>query len=479
MLRAAILILTIAAGAAILSCRPIYEPDLWWHLAQGRETVSGHLVRTNVFSFTYPDYRQRFTPWLFDAAAYLAWTAVGGTGIQALQMLLLSLTLFLLYRACRARAPAWSAASILVIGVFLLEPRALPRPHVVSFAGMAACALLIERATLARSAAPLLWTIPLIALWSNLHVESVFGVVFIGVFAVGTFVRPSALTRPAAIHAVLVALGCGLATLANPYGWGLIAYLYENLSVLQMVSIAELQPPYLPDYRAFFFYLVLTGVLLLIQPRSLRLWEVLVVLTFGTLGVMHLRLTPLVLLATAPMVAERLAALATWGLDRRAILITACCAGLALSRIPLRLLATGFAVGTAAVEPPQFFSRDAVAFVKRHGLEGPVFNSHNLGGYVAWMLYPETRVFQDSRLQAYPPGHFRAVILAARSQAEWNTLVAGVDWAMLSIPRPNQLSGAGRFPASEWGTAFKDEAIEILVRRSGTYARVLGSGGSK
>ena len=53
-------------AAAILSCRPIYEPDLWWHLAQGREDVSGHLVRTNVFSFTYPDYRQRYTPWLFD-----------------------------------------------------------------------------------------------------------------------------------------------------------------------------------------------------------------------------------------------------------------------------------------------------------------------------------------------------------------------------------------------------------------------------
>jgi hypothetical protein len=365
-----------------------------------------------------------------------------------------------------------------VIGVFLLEPRALPRPHVVSFAGMAACALLIERATLARSVVPLLWTIPLVALWSNLHVESVFGVVFVGLFAVGTLFHPSALARPAAIRALLVALGCGVATLANPYGWGLLAYLYENLSVPQMVSIAELRPPYLPDYRAFYFYLVLTGVLLLMQPRTLRLWEVLVVVTFGTLGLMHLRLTPLVLLATAPMVAERLAALATRGVDWRAILITACCAGLALSRIPLRLLAAGFAVGTAAVEPPQFFSPDAVAFVKRNGLEGPIFNSNNLGGYVAWMLYPEVRTFQDSRLQAYPPEHFRAIILASRSQTEWNTLV-GVDWAMLTIPRPNQLSGAGRFPASEWGTAFRDEAIEILVRRSGKYARLLGSGESK
>jgi hypothetical protein len=48
--------LGIAAGAAVLSFRPIYEPDLWWHLAQGRENLSGHFVRTNLFSFTFPDF---------------------------------------------------------------------------------------------------------------------------------------------------------------------------------------------------------------------------------------------------------------------------------------------------------------------------------------------------------------------------------------------------------------------------------------
>ena len=138
----------------------------------------------------------------------------------------------------------------------------------------------------------------------------------------------------------------------------------------------------------------------------------------------------------------------------------------------MRLLATGFAVGADAVEPPQFFSRDAVAFVKRAGLEGPVFNSHNLGGYLAWTLYPQVRVFQDSRLQAYPPEHFRSIILASRSQQEWNVLVADVDWAVLSVPRPNQLSGDGRFPVEEWGTVFSDEAMEIVVRRSGRYTPI-------
>jgi hypothetical protein len=41
----------IAAGAALVSFRATYEPDLWWHLAQGRENAQGRFVRTNVFSF--------------------------------------------------------------------------------------------------------------------------------------------------------------------------------------------------------------------------------------------------------------------------------------------------------------------------------------------------------------------------------------------------------------------------------------------
>jgi hypothetical protein len=469
MSRRTLAIVPIVAAAALLSFRPIYEPDLWWHLAHGREDAAGPLVRSNVFSFNYPEYRQRFTTWLFDTTVYVAWSRLGGAGVQMVQLILLSATLLLLYAGCRTRAPAWAAASVLFVGFFILEPRAIPRPHLVSFAGVAACALLVERARASRGPAPLLWTVPLVALWSNFHVECVFGVALVAIFAGCELVRPAAFSRRDALKACAIAAACGLATLANPYGWGLIAYLYENISVPGIMAIAELRPPYLPDYRAFYAYLVLGVLLLLSQPKALRLWEAVVFLTFAALGTKYLRLIPLVLLATAPMLAARLPALAARGLDPRAILVTAFALALALSRIPLPLLATGFAIGNDAVEPQAFFSRNAVEFVRKAGLQGPVFNSHNLGGYLAWAGYPEVRIFQDSRLQAYPPEHFRSIIVASQSQADWNAIVADVDWAVLSVPRPNQLSGAGRFPLSDWATVFRDEAMEIVVRRGGSY----------
>lgn len=461
-----------AGAAAILSVRPIYEPDLWWHLAQGREDAAGRLVRTNVFSFTYPDYRQHFTPWLFDLAAYGAWQAAGAAGIQLLQFALLLVSFLLVDAACRTRAPAWAAVPVMALAFFIIEPRALPRPHLASFAGMAACTLLIERSAVRRSAAPLVWVIPLIALWSNLHVECVFGVLAAGLYAVGEIARPAALTRTQAIRALAIAAAAAVATLANPYGWGLALYFYENLAVPQVLAIAELRPPYLPDYRAFFAYVLLLAVVLLLSWRTVRAWEALLAVTFAVFGAMYLRVTPLVALVTAPMLAGRLSAASARGIDRRAIVVTGVVLALACSRIPLRLLVTEIVPGSRAVVPQRFFSAAAIAFVERAQLQGPVFNSQNLGGYLAWELFPRVQVFQDSRLQAYPPGHFGSIIAASQAQGDWDVLVRDVDWAIVSVPRPNQLSGHARFPATAWASVYQDDAIEIVVRRAGRYARL-------
>ena len=99
------LVAVLAAAAAVMSFRAVYEPDLWYHLAQGRENAAGRIVRENTFSFTAPEYRQQYAPWLFDASAYGAWRAAGGTGIQAIQAFLIAAALLMAYRAARHARP--------------------------------------------------------------------------------------------------------------------------------------------------------------------------------------------------------------------------------------------------------------------------------------------------------------------------------------------------------------------------------------
>ncbi len=466
MLRIALLGALAVAAAGVLSFRSIYEPDLWWHLAQGREAAAGRLVHTNVFNFLYASYPQPYTPWLFDLGAYIAWQAAGGAGIQIAQGALLASAFVLTFLACRQRATMSATLAILILGFFVVEPRAVPRPHLASFAGMAACTFLIERARHGASARPLLWALPVVALWSNLHVECFMGVLLIALFAASELLRPAVFSRRESLYACAIAFGCLAATLANPYGWGILLYLAENWRVPQFLNIAELRPAYLPNYRAFFVYLGIGAALLLWRPRAAAFWEIAAALIFAALGVKFLRFTPLVFLVTAPTLADRLTGLISRGLDGRALVVTALAIGMITFRQPLSVL-TRIDVGTHAVAPPEFFPPGFGAAMRKVGMQGPVFNSLNLGGFLAWELYPQIRIFQDARLQAVPPEHFLTTLKASRDPAAWDSLLRGIDWAVISLPRPNELSGAGHFREPKWTTVFEDEAIRVVRRKVG------------
>ena len=465
----------LAAACALVSFRSTYEPDLWWHLAQGREAAAGHLVRANVFSADFAGYRQHYTSWLFDLGGYLLWTRAGPIAIQALQAVLLAVTLGLVAAACRVRSSAAAAIAVCAIGWVVLEPRALPRPYLVSFAGMALCALWIERARAARSWRPLRWVPLAIAAWANVHVECVFGVALVGLFGAGEWLRPRDLARSDSSKVIIVAAAGVAATMINPYGLGLLRYLNENTFVPQVIDIAELHAPYLPNYRGFFAWAIAGGVLCAWRWRLITLADVLIVALFAVMGFRYLRLTPLLFLVSAPLVARCLDDAVRSLAWRRAAAAITVVAALLLIRVPVVDLVRGVRIGGDALEPRALFSPPAMAFARDRGLTGPAFTSINLGGYVEWHLYPAVRPFIDARLQAYPPEFFRAVRAASSDPAAWADLTRNVDWAVLSVPRVNEWSGVGRFNPDEWGSVYRDEAIEILVRRSGSYRSLITS----
>lgn len=468
--RAALLAALAVAACAAISFRPMYEPDLWWHLAQGREAAAGRLVHSNLFNFLYAGYPQPYTPWLFDLGGYLAWQAAGGAGIQAAQAAVLTLAFVLVFRACRCRAATPEIIAVLILGFAVIEPRALPRPHLASFAGLAACVLLIERARTRRRARPLWWAIPVVALWSNLHVEVFLGLLLLGLFSAAELIRPVALPRREALRAAAITAAAAAATLANPYGWGIAAYLAENWRVPQLLNIAELRPAYLPNYRPFFVYLLLCWALLIWQVRKAPPADLAAAIIFGLLGLRFLRFTPLVFLVSAPAVAAALSQLVRRGVDGRAVVATALAAIILTARQPL-VVFTRLDVGTQAVAPREFFPADLGGTLRSLGLEGPMFNSMNLGGYLAWEMYPQARIFQDSRLQAVPPEHFLNILTASRDPARWAALMQSIDWAVISLPRPNELSGAGHFRPPEWIPVFEDQAVRVVVRKGGRFDR--------
>lgn len=461
------------AAAVVFTARATYDPDLFWHLAQGREVLAGHLVQTNLFNATMAAYPQAYTSWLFETVFAGTARAAGMGGIQLLQILWIAGAVLALYASARVRHSSTAAMVVLVLSLFVIEPRAMPRPYLVSWIGLAACAYVIERWR-AGTAGPRMevGVLVLLCAWANFHSEAVFGAGLIGLFGVCEFARPSRLSRIAAARVIGVGTAGFLATLATPYGLGLWRYLFENTFVPQALRIAELLPASPAAYPAFFVYLAVLVALLASQPKRLSLSEAAVVVVFAALGLRFIRFMPMLVCATAPLVASRIDVFIERGWDRRAVLVTAVAVMAATAPAsPLRML-KAWRLGAVAVAPPDVFSSGAIAFARAHQLSGPLFNSMNLGGYLTWML-PEARVFQDSRLQAVPSAHFTAIIDASASPERWRALVNGVDWAMVSLARPNELSGVGQFAPDEWASVFRDRAVEIFVRRNGRFGHVV------
>jgi hypothetical protein len=440
-------------AAALFTFRPTYDPDLFYHLAHGRHDVQVGLVRANIFNPAYASYPQTYTTWAFDVVQYISERSLALLGVQVFQGGLLSAAFMMLYASARTRGSRAAAFAVLLLALFVVEPRAMPRPYLVSFAGFAFCTWYLIRDSAIRNPWPL---VVAFAIWSNFHSESVFGLLLIFLM-----LKLHGASWPFMVKAVGL---CALATLATPYGWGLWRYLFENAAVPSVLRIAELEPPALTSYPAFFAFLVVLIAACVSMPRRLKWEEAATVVIFGALGLRYIRFTPMIVFAAAPILADRIQAWIERGWDRRAVLATVAALMVATAPAsPARMLAA-WRTGDAALAPKEYFSEDAVAFIRANDMKAPMFNSLNLGGYLDWKLAGQT--FIDSRLQAVPRGFLVALTDAASDPTKWSALVKDVDWAVVSLARPNDISGVGKFNAPEWFPVFRDRAVEIFVRRN-------------
>ena len=193
---------------------------------------------------------------------------------------------------------------------------------------------------------------------------------------------------------------------------------------------------------------------------------------FAALGFRFLRLTPLVFLATAPMLASRLTVWTTRGLDGRAVLATALAAAVFLSRVPLTTMVGGMRVGGA--HPDVVFSAQALAFARARGPERPRLQQPQPRRVAGLDDVPG-----GAGVSGQPAPGISAGTLSRHPRRV--AIAAGVGRARVrrrlghSVRAPAERA-VRRRPLSDsaWATVYEDEAVEILVRRSGRYAALAG-----
>jgi hypothetical protein len=418
----------------------VADTDTGWHVALGRLILQGTFPHTNALSWKWGDHPWYPTSWLFDVLCAIAGTALG---LQVLTFLFFALTLLAISFACES---AWVVPGLSL----LLVSRLVPRPHLASWALLAAVLALAPRSTRARA-----FCVGLVAIAGNLHSGAVFGAFVLGLESLEAFRRSRQRAE------ILIAVGAGLALLFNP---GLLfnaRYLIGNLFHLNdVIYIKEMAPP-LPLAAPAFYVLLPLTLLIAVHRRRERPALLVAAVVFALLGLRAQYLVCEAEIAWAPTLA--------WGLARMAGRLPLPTAGIAAALLCALSVRLDRIAGTLRFSPSWDASNlpvRAARFLDEHAIDGPGFNAFRDGGYLA-MARPRVPVFIDGRVQAVPDEGWRALQQvegepASAFQAYLERI--GCEWAIASRGR-QQLGGYRRLNGPRWALVYWDDISEVFVRR--------------
>ncbi len=474
---------------ALVRFRLESEPDLGWHLAQGRLLAHGLWLRTNALSWTARDAPWVDTSWLFDLITFLSTRiAPALLGPKLVVAALLAAALLFLGLACDARAPL--AVWLLPALTLLLLPRATPRPHVAAWAALA-CVLhlclsashLDQHSSLASHAsARRLRLLALLPLWlgAQLHAGAAFAAAPLGLFSLEAFLRTRARRALWPLPLSLLAL------LAGPAGPASLIHLLRHWDLGQVVQIEEFQPwrfssePLLPVILLF----ALLGLFLdWRQPRDSsapaqpdateppasrwlpgRPALLASVLLFALLALRTQRLFYELVIVAAPALALLVSALRKRRGARTAALAMLLLFSLALAphALAAELLAPRFDPGWNEQALPVRAAR----FLEEHAITGPGFNGLRDGGYLAWAR-PGQPIFLDARIHAYPAALWKQLESAEQSPAAFDAFLRdeGAQWALTT--RQRERLGGYRLLDDQpgWALVYWDEVSAVYLRR--------------
>jgi hypothetical protein len=454
-----------AAAAALLALWKTADADIFVHVATGRVILdSGRLVRTNLFSSTFPHYPWANPEWLFQVLVAAVERAGGWAGVVLLKTALVLLLAALMHFGIAAitRRPAL-AAGITVASLAGMHNRFAERPQLLSYALFTLVVLIVERSR--REGPRRLWPlVPLFALWGNIQPELILGLLYLAAEAAGGFLNRAVGDPEGGRGAEAVALAAAAAvpaSLLNPEGWRVLAYPFEHLAVGPVVRVLENGFNRPADAPLFWAWLALCVLLLAARGRRQDWRDVLAAAGFGLLGTIWLRNGPYLFLATAPAAARMLAARAGGAPPPpRAHAFAGAAAAAAAFVFALGFeQARGRLWGLGLDE--RVYPVRAADLLAGERWEGRLYNHFSEGSYLAYRLYPRAGVFQDGRVPAYPRA-FLARLNAGFRAADWPAIAREFD-VRLALVHPWEVHGY--FDPASWGILLLDDRYCLLARR--------------
>jgi len=512
-----IILLGVVAWFHLVNRIHLVTADLGRHIRNGELAVVQHqILRTNQYSYTYPDFPAPCHHWGTGVIFYVVWNALGFAGLSIFYggVLLSSLALFT-WTGIRA-ASARSALLAATVALPLVGARTEIRPEgfTALFLGLNFFLLYGQRS--GKLSWRWLCLIPLVQLvWVNVHILFVLGLCLLGIFVADALVMEGFGRRfkgLAALTLASVAL-----SFVNPFGAeGFFEAMTLFLGSYSYQILAEDQTVFwmmkaFPAQVVYPYFLVLLGVavvFLVLRGFAERSWRrvflpSVLLGVFGLMAVKSVRSIAMFGLVFIPLTAENWER-AIEGLgDRWRVLLQRATASLTAgvlllaTFVPSFLLSplhryAPFAAGPwfqtvlfSILAQPQLWSgltpgmEDSARFFRGAPLHGPVFNNYDIGGYFIFNFYPRERPFIDNRPEAYPQEFLRNVYGPMQANdAVWAAVDRQYGLQLIMFYRLDMTTDAQSFlmrrtSDPQWAPVFVDAYTLILAKRGGVNQAVI------
>jgi hypothetical protein len=483
----------------LLAVRPLWDPDLWWHLATGREIVEKmQLPIGDLFNFTRasdisPTYIFLLKGyWLAQVVWYLAYKLAGEIGLIVVRAVTLALIPALVLLSCRRWrvAPSVSLILAMLCGWLTLYYTG-ERPQLFSFLFVTILFILLEEIGYAekdpvsggyRHCIFWGWGVPvLMLLWANMHPGFMLGVGLIGAYVCLEFVKIVLLKYPVDRGRFLAVAGLllfgMLLTLLNPNG---VAPFKAILSFHRATTEQQLGSEYLSPwtiYRTmryivypYWLYLPLICGVLLASWRKTDITRLVIIGGLIFLSLQAYRFIPFLVFGTVVYCGRAITCrLPSGRLPARLV------GGIAAVGIGILLVNALLLQGPAAIKTlrgplvsTQTYPEGAVQFIQRERPVGEMFNDFNWGGYLEWRLFPAYRTFIDGRnLRPAVFDDYRVILWI---EDAWRQLLDKHRINMVVLSPVDDFTGElyeltnFLYQADDWQLVYADATAVILLR---------------
>jgi hypothetical protein len=262
--------------------------DSWFTLVGGRDIFEHGLPHSNQLTVWSHGDRWVDQQWLAQSAFY-GLERLGGMRLALLAHAMLMTTGFVVSLAA-ARARGGSGRSVVIVGglCLLLAPWGL-QLRAQAFAPLLFAALLWLLVSDSRAPSRrVLWVLPIIALWANLHGTVVLAAALVALRGLTSLGERRARVRagaPGRLPEALALLAAPVLVLASPYGGELLSYYHQMLdSPLFRDYVVEWQTSKPSGYTAIFYVMAFAAVALVARQLRHATWFELIALALLTVS---------------------------------------------------------------------------------------------------------------------------------------------------------------------------------------------------